>query len=268
VQQLPNDDHPPNGPVGAPRKAPRNGLARTERIVTIVGGIVTIVGALAALCLKVPDMLAHHASKPGSTQAAPAGPAASLPIGRTPSRSPAPSATIGTQVVDDHNSGAGGDGQNVVRPPTPAAKTSTTAKKASTVYKTFSLMVPPGIAYDLDNPANYGWDGNDAGYAGRDLYRTSKTSAGNQFQGVQVPVTSSSFNPVVRVATGSSPATCKSLPTTGGGTVPLADATNGVTFCVRTRAGRWAQVVITDIGSDATAQRSTPIGIRVTVLNG
>jgi hypothetical protein len=241
-----------------PRK--RDRLDTVSLIVKIIGGIVAVVVAIVGL---------YHAFPASGDDPAP-GPSSPLALpptgGSSPTSAPTTHATttapptLPTQPQNnnnDHNTGTRPT-DNPVDEPTGVKTSATTPAKPA--YRQFTLAVQPGIAYDLENPSNQGWDGNDAGYAARDLYRTSETSANNRLQGVQVPVDSTSYNAVATVATGSSPSACANTSASGGGFVSLDSASAGTTFCVHTRGGHWAHVVITAMNS-----RTGPISVRVTM---
>jgi hypothetical protein len=232
----------------------RNRLVAVERIVKIAAGVVAVVTAVVTLYFKIPGLRGdNHPTKTPSTLAA------SLPVSPISIAPTIKPTTVPTTVPTSRPT-------KIPTKPITYGPTTTPVTKAppkpSPVLRTFDLNIPVGIAFDLEDPNNNGFDGNDPGYGDRDLYRTSKTSPGNQLQGVQVPVTSSSFNPVVAMPRGSVAAACKALSTTSSANIPLGSATDGTTFCVKTRAGHWAQVVITD----ANQHRSAPDGVRVTLL--
>jgi hypothetical protein len=240
------------------RRPKRDRLDTVSLIVKIIGGIVAVVVALIGLYRAFPAS--------GDTPVTP-GPSSPLALPPTAGSAPtsAPTAhattaappTLPTRPQNNNNNNPDPGTRPTDHPVVPPTGVKTSAKPA---YRQFTLAVEPGIAYDLENTSNQGWDGNDAGYAARDLYRTSKTAANNRLQGVQVPVTSTAYNAVATIATGSSPSACANTSSSGGGFVSLDSASAGTTFCVHTHGGHWAHVVIT-----AMSSRTAPITVRVTM---
>ncbi|GIE97582.1 hypothetical protein [Paractinoplanes rishiriensis] len=235
----------------------RGRLKTVQLVVQTIGGVVAIVVALYGLYntwSKERDQALPGPSASGPSSTVPTTVATAKPTEPTKPAAPTtpPEVTVppgNLRPVDDPEPTA----QPTTRPTTrPAAQT-----------RKFALSVEPGIAYDLEDLGNYGWEGSDAGYADRDLYRTSETAGNNRLQGVQVPVDTTDtrkMNAVVSVPAGSGLSACSGKSTAGGGFVSLDTATKGTTFCVRTRAGRWALVVITRM-----AARDVAMDVAVTM---
>jgi DNA-binding SARP family transcriptional activator len=125
-------------------------------------------------------------------------------------------------------------------------------------YNDFDLGVHPGIGYDLDippgRPADWHATNNprSADYQYLDLYRTAGITSRPQLSGVDLDNTGR-YNAIHRVGRSDTLATCRTLPTDGGGNVRLADLTEGARACLHTRGGHWALLTVVRMPPEPSA---------------